>query len=56
MKISWNLLHFEFPSLEMKGRSRINTAVIFSFFEDVGVLAARMSYYDLLIILHIYNN
>ena len=55
MKISWNLLHFEFLSLEMKGRIRINTAVIFSFFKDAGVLAARLSCYGLLVIVHIYN-
>jgi len=50
-------LHFEFLAVEMKERrGHINTAVIFSLFKDAGVLAARMSCYDLLlIILHIYN-
>jgi hypothetical protein len=53
MKISWSLLHSEFLSLEMKGRSRINTAVIFSFFKEVGVLVTRLSCCDFVIVLHV---
>jgi hypothetical protein len=46
MKISSNLLHFELLSVKMKGRGLTNTAVIFSFFKDLCVVAVRMSCND----------